>query len=65
MDAQLFEAYPDLLTASDVAEITRQAATTVRRLMANGDIPACKIGVRWYVPKKRFIEFVEEGVSDE
>ena len=36
---------------------------TVRRLMASGRIPAVKIGSRWYTPKSRLVEFVEEGID--
>lgn len=58
-----FEGYPDLMTAADVAEVTRQSAQTVRRIMAAGGIPAVKIGTRWYTPKSRLVEFVEEGID--
>lgn len=58
-----FEGYPDLMTAADVAEVTRQSGQTVRRLMVSGRIPAVKIGSRWYTPKSRLVEFVEEGIN--
>ena len=58
-----FAAYCDLMTASDVAEVLRQSGQTVRRLMASGRIPAVKIGSRWYTPKSRLVEFVEEGID--
>ena len=58
-----FAAYGDLMTASDVAEVLRQSGQTVRRLMASGRIPAVKIGSRWYTPKSRLVEFVEEGID--
>ncbi|MFR1166429.1 MAG: helix-turn-helix domain-containing protein [Adlercreutzia equolifaciens] len=60
---QWFAAYGDLMTVSDVAEVLRQSGQTVRRLMASGRIPAVKIGSRWYTPKSRLVEFVEEGVD--
>lgn len=60
--AAMFEGYPDLLTPDDMAEITRQSAKTVRKLMRSGEIPnAFKIGAFWYVAKADFAEFVERG----
>ena len=34
---------------------------TVCRMMARGDIPAVKIGRRWYVSEARFNELLEVG----
>lgn len=62
-EPEWFAAYGDLMTASDVAEVLRQSGNTVRRLMASGQIPAVKIGSRWYTPKSRLVEFVERGVD--
>ncbi|WP_417004270.1 helix-turn-helix domain-containing protein [Adlercreutzia equolifaciens] len=60
--AVMFEGYPDLLTPDDMAEIIRQSAKTVRKLMRTGEIPnAFKIGAYWYVAKADFAEFVERG----
>lgn len=60
--AAMFEGYPDLLTPDDMAEIIRQSAKTVRKLMRSGEIPnAFKIGAFWYVAKADFAEFVERG----
>lgn len=56
-----FEQYGDLLNVSDICEITGMSAQTVRRCVERGEIPGCKIGRRWFVPKSRFIEFVEGG----
>lgn len=59
---EMFEGYPDLLTPDDMAEIIRQSAKTVRKLMRSGEIPnAFKIGAFWYVAKADFAEFVERG----
>lgn len=60
--AEMFDGYPDLLTPDDMAEIIRQSAKTVRKLMRSGEIPnAFKIGAFWYVAKADFAEFVERG----
>lgn len=59
-----FDGYPDLLTPSDVAEITRQSAKTARKLMRTGQIPkAFKIGPRLYVTKTDFANFVERAAN--
>lgn len=48
----------DVKAVSKALSITDQ---TTRRMMANGVIPAVKIGRRWYVSEARFNEFI--GVS--
>lgn len=57
--SQLFEGYPDLLTPSDIAELTGLSVQTVRGLCRSYTLPAVHIGGRsWYVPKPLFIDFV-------
>ena len=56
-----FAEYGDLLTVNDVCEITGMSAQTARRCIERGDLPGRKIGRRWFVPKSRFIEFMEGG----
>ena len=56
---ELFAGYPDLLTPAHIAEITGMTAHYVRTLCRRGKLPAVQIGeARWYVPKPRFIAFV-------
>lgn len=56
---ELFAGYPDLLTPAHIAEITGMTAHYVRTLCRRGKLPAVQIGeARWYVPKTRFIAFV-------
>lgn len=50
-----------LLCVADVAKALGASEQTVCRMMARGDIPAVKIGRRWYVSEARFNELI--GVS--
>lgn len=60
---ELFADYPDLLTPAMIAEQTGQCADTVRNLIRRGELPACRIGHRYYVPKTKFVEFIEGGLN--
>ena len=58
---ELFADLPDLLTPKDLARLTGQCEATMRALCAKGELPAVRIGKRWYVPKTSFREYVEGG----
>lgn len=58
---ELFSGYPDLLTPAHIAEITGQCEATARAMCARGELPAVRIGKRWYVPKPSMVEFVSGG----
>lgn len=58
---QLFDGYGDLLSIQDLSEITGLSEQTLRAEVVNGRLPGCRIGRRLYVPKSRFIEYVEQG----
>lgn len=62
---ELFTGFPDLLTPDHMSEITGMSADTVRSLIRRGELPACRIGHRYYVPKTKFVEFVESEVSND
>ncbi len=49
-----------LMCVADVAKAIGASTQTVQRLMARGDIPAFKLGRRWYVSEERFDEFVRK-----
>lgn len=53
-----------LLCVSDITKALGASEQTVRRMMARGDIPAMKIGHRWYVSEARFDEFLEVSSND-
>ena len=61
------EDYPDLLTPTHLSEITGMTVQYTRKLCRDGYLPAVQVGEsRWYVPKKRFVDFVmqSEGETD-
>lgn len=49
---------PDLLTTEEVAAILRKSNQVIRRMFNAGELPAVRIGHRWYMPKARLIEIV-------
>ena len=59
----LFDGLPDLLTPADLAGISGQCESTIRRLCSSGQLPAVRIGRRWYVPRTKFAEYCE-GASN-
>ena len=62
---QLFAGYPDLLTPKHISELTGISVQYVRTMCREGRLPAVLIGEsRWYVPKTRFIAFVNGGGSE-
>lgn len=65
-EAAAFEKYPDLLTVQHIKEITGLSEQTIRAEINLGELPGCRIGRRLYVPKCKFIEYVENrgGLND-
>ena len=47
--------FPDMLTVSDVCEVTGLSSQTVRKRCADGTFPGVRIGRRWFVSKDRFV----------
>ncbi len=39
----------EYLTAKETAQYLKTTTTTIRRLCANGELPAVKIGRRWFI----------------
>lgn len=59
---ELFVGYPDLLTPAHIAELTGFNVQYVRKLCREHKLPAVQIGSReWFVPKPRFVEYVNGG----
>ena len=60
------EGYPDLLTPAHLSEITGMNAQYTRKLCRDGYLLAVQVGEsRWYVPKKRFTDYVMGRVDIE
>jgi|GEM_PF-742128 len=62
-DYELFSGYPDLLTPAHIAEITGQCESTVRAMCSRAELPAVRIGKRWYVPKPSMVKLVLGGLD--
>lgn len=56
MENRLIETAPDLLVSQDVADLLGATVATVHSMCKRGDLPAVKIGKRWYVPKAKLVE---------
>lgn len=57
-DSIMFAGFRDLLTVKELEVILDQSEKTVRKLIADGELPSVTIGARVYVPKARLIERV-------
>lgn len=57
--------YGDLLSISDLCEVTGLSAQTLRTACKQGCLPSIKIGRRYFIPKMRFIRLFQEGGIDE
>ncbi len=58
---EMFADYPDLLTVQHVNEITGVSEQVIRKEIAEGRLPECRIGRRLFIPKCRFIEYALGG----
>ena len=54
----LLEGYPDVLNIGHICEITGLSAQTVRQECSRGNLPAVRIGRRWFVTKPMFIDYL-------
>lgn len=57
-DSAMFSSSPDLLDVLHLRVLLGQSEKTIRKLIADGELPSCTIGERVYVPKARLIEYV-------
>lgn len=57
--APLFDDEQDLITTERLAAILGVHVNTARALCRSGEVPAVRIGNRWYVPRARLVAFVE------
>jgi excisionase family DNA binding protein len=52
---------PPMLTINDVTAILRVHHTITRRLIANGELRARKVGGQWRIPASALIEYMGDG----
>lgn len=60
----LFETSSDLLTVDDLCTITGLSSQTVRSEMRAGNLPARKIGRRWFVPRTALVAYFEGSTNE-
>lgn len=60
---EMLAGYPDLLTVQHVREISGVSEQTIRREIAEGRLPGCRIGRRLFVPKFKLIEHAMGGAA--
>lgn len=58
VEGNTLDAFGDLLTIEDLQRLTGVSAQTLRAECRSGRIPSCKIGRRFFIPKKAFLESV-------
>lgn len=56
---------PELLTVQRMHEITGVSEQVIRKEIADGRLPGCKIGRRLFVPKHKFIEYANGRIAHE
>mgnify|MGYP002419682976 CR=1 FL=1 len=52
-----------ILTVKQVAALLQVSLSQVRRMIANGELAAVKVGREWRVPKARLEEFFERELG--
>ena len=52
-----------MLTVQEVADLLKTSLQQVRKMAAEGILPAVKIGREWRFPAKFLEEFLEEGMK--
>lgn len=52
------------LTTEEVAKLIRCQASTVRRLIKSGDLPATRIGNRHRIDAGHLVRFIRKGEND-
>ncbi|HIS40768.1 MAG TPA: helix-turn-helix domain-containing protein [Candidatus Aphodovivens avistercoris] len=57
------ENLPLILNTGMLSSLLNVSEQTVRKECALGHIPAVKVGRRWFVPRDRFIEFLNGGMK--
>ncbi|MEA5020767.1 MAG: helix-turn-helix domain-containing protein [Gordonibacter sp.] len=62
---EMLAAEPELLTVQRMHELTGVSKQVIRKEIAEGRLPGCKIGRRFFVPKYKFIEYANGGITYE
>lgn len=55
---KFLESYRDGLSVDDISDITGISKQTIRAELEAGNLPGCRIGRQWVVPKPGFIAYM-------
>ncbi|MEG0419034.1 MAG: helix-turn-helix domain-containing protein [Gordonibacter sp.] len=61
---EMLAAEPELLTVQRMHELTGVSEQVIRKEIAEGRLPGCKIGRRLFVPKHLFVEYATGGAAN-
>ncbi len=53
-----------LHTVQDIAAQSKSSDQTIRKLCADGVLPAVKIGRKWLIPDSKWHEYLDGGADD-
>ncbi len=53
----------EILTVKEVACLLKTTCQQVRKMIANGELPAIKIGREWRITMKSLVEFLDEYIT--
>ncbi len=53
----------EILTVKEVACLLKTTCQQVRKMIANGELPAIKIGREWRITMEHLVEFLDEYIN--
>ncbi len=53
----------EILTVKEAACLLKTTCNQVRKMIANGELPAIKIGREWRITMKSLVEFLDEYIN--
>lgn len=63
--AYLLDKYGATMTATQAAEVLHNHPSHVRALCQAGELPAVRIGKRWFIPTVKLADMLEGGSRDD
>lgn len=63
--AYLLDIYGATMTTTQAAEVLHNHPSHVRALCQAGELPAVRIGKRWFIPTAKLAEMLEGGSRDD
>lgn len=55
--------YDEILTIKETAVLFKTTRQQVRKMIANEELPAVKVGREWRIPSARIRMFIEENLA--